>query len=391
MVSIGILLLLTLAPWLRRQEFTTLPDVIKKLYGDHTVLSVVTTVMAIAIPFGWVNSQMVSFGKLFSMVTTIPMPVLIIMFAVLSLVFVLPAGLASVAWTDFIFGAFMFLVMIITTIFTVNAAGGWSDITEKIPGEMSSFPNGMFAVGGVTILMWAFSVLPGTLTNQIYYQRIFAAKNANILKRALIITAIILVFKQVWTSIVGISIHSMNPNLEDPEMAAGWFLTQVPIWVLAIFGGLIIAVTMSTISSSIQSVVVNLTRDIYRPYINPNASEKKVLRLSRIISIVIVALGAFVSILFPTALSWLVDTFAYSAAGLLVPIFLGFALRKRQFLTWQGALWSMIVGVLGSFAAQILGTEIPYVIYGIVGSLLAILLVSALTRNKTYSRSDYSA
>src|SRR5699024_2572830 len=29
----------------------------------------------------------------------------------------------------------------------------------------------------MTILLWGFSILPGTVTNQMYYQRIFAAKN----------------------------------------------------------------------------------------------------------------------------------------------------------------------------------------------------------------------
>ncbi len=218
-----------------------------------------------------------------------------------------------------------------------------------------------------------------------YYQRIYAAKDVSTVKWSLVITAIIIVLSDVWASIMGISIRSMNPGLENSEMAPGWFLTQLPLWFLAIYSAFIIAAIMSTVSSAVQSVVVNITRDIYQSYINPEVSERRLLNLSKLMSIIVLFVAILLAVLYPSALDWLVATYAYSASGLLVPIFLGFFLKNTRILTQQGAIGSIFIGLLGTAIAHIIGTDIPYVVFGLVGSLLGIFVISFLTRNKSES------
>lgn len=81
-------------------------------------------------------------------------------------------------------------------------------------------------------------------------------------------------------------------------------------------------------------------------------------------------------------MGWLQATYAYSAAGLLVPIFLGIFLRKTKLLSVKGALGGTFSGVVGVAIAQILNTTIPYSVYGVVCSLIGFLLFSAIYRNK---------
>src|SRR5690625_7392005 len=61
--------------------------------------------------------------------------------------------------------------------FAIQRAGGLGEIFSNVPSEIASVPQGFGAAGVMTILLWGFSILPGTVTNQMYYQRIFAAKN----------------------------------------------------------------------------------------------------------------------------------------------------------------------------------------------------------------------
>ncbi|SDI87082.1 sodium:solute symporter family protein [Natribacillus halophilus] len=388
-VGIGLFLLVILAKWLRIQRFATIPEIFIKLYGNHKVLVTTATIMTIIVPFGWVCTQLVAFGSLFSEITGLSSSLLIVIFAGISLIFILPAGLASVAWTDFIFGCMMVIMAVASVVFAINLAGGWDTMTNNVPQEIVSFPEGLGAAGLTTIALWALSTLPGTLTNQMYYLRIFSSKNVSTARWSLGITAIVIVLSVVWASIMGMSIRSVNPNLADEEMAAGWFLTQLPIWFLALYSAFIIASIMSTISSAVQSVVANITRDIYKSYINPSVSEKSLLKLSRRFSILILILGIVLSIMFPGALDWLVATYAYSASGLLVPIFLGFALKNTRFLTQQGVIGSIIMGILGTGTAHIIGTNIPYAIFGLVTSLLGILVISFFTKNKSKSESAH--
>lgn len=387
-VAIGLFVFLFVAKWLRIQKFTTMPQIIKKLYGENKFLMSLTTLMTIIIPFGWVSTQLLAFGKLFADITDISLPILMIVFAAISLVFVLPAGLASVAWTDFIFGCIMIIMAVVSAIFALNLAGGWETVSNSVPDKIIDFPKGMGAVGLITIALWVPSLLPGTLTNQMYYQRIYASKNVNTAKWSLVITGILVILTDVWASLMGISIHSMNPGLEDSEMAAGLFLTKVPVWFLALYSAFIISAIMSTVSSAVQSVVTNITRDIYKSYINTKVSERKILNLSKLMSIVVLVAAILLALVFPTALDWLVATYAYSASGLLVPIFLGFALKNTKLLTQKGAMGSMILGLLGTAIAHIAGTAIPYVIYGIASSLIGIFFISYLTKNKSQGNSS---
>ncbi|QKY70216.1 sodium:solute symporter [Lentibacillus sp. CBA3610] len=382
-IGIGLFILVIIAKWLRVEKFSTIPEIFIRLYGNHKILVTSATLMTIVVPFGWVCTQLVAFGSLFSEITGVSSSLLVVIFAGISLIFILPAGLASVAWTDFIFGCLMVIMAVASAVFAVNLAGGWDTMSSNVPQEMIRFPEGLGAVGLVTIALWSLSTLPGTLTNQMYYQRIFAAKDAGTARWSLGITAIIIILSVVWASIMGMSIRSMNPNLENQEMAAGWFLTQLPIWFLGLYSAFIIASIMSTISSAVQSVVANITRDIYKSYINPAASEKKLLKLSRMFSFLVLIIGINLSILFPGALDWLVATYAYSASGLLVPIFLGFALKNTRFLTQQGVIGSIFLGVLGTAIAHMIGTEIPYAIFGLVTSLIGILVISFFTNNKS--------
>jgi len=343
--------------------------------------------MSIIVPFGWISTQLIAFAKLYSAITGMQLNVLMVIFAIISLLYVIPAGMNSVAWTDFIFGCFMIVVSILSIFFSMNFAGGWHNIINTLPKEYWQFPKGLFSVGAGTIVLWAFSIIPGTLTNQMYYQRIFAIDDVKWVKKSLIISGLCIVIADIWAATTGMAIHTMNPNLKA-EMASGWFLTQVPVWFLAIYSGFLCSTIMSTIDSGIQSVVVNLTKDIYKEIINTNVEDKKLISISKILSVCVVAVALFFAIIYPHALNWIVATYAYSASALLFPIFLGYYFKDRNFLTVEGAIGSMILGCVGCAAAQIMKSTIPYVVIGLLSSLLGLLIISALTKGKHMNKEN---
>ncbi|WP_221566685.1 sodium:solute symporter [Alkalihalobacillus sp. TS-13] len=379
--SVGIIILVLLANWLKKQNFSTMPEIFKRLYGENKLMMSMVTFMAIVVPFGWLCTQLVAFGNLFSNISGLSFPLLVFIFAVISLLFVLPGGLTSVAWTDFIFGCVMLIMSLVSGLYILNLAGGWTEIAGRVPETMIGFPEGLGAVGMATIVFWILAIFPGALTNQMSYQRIYASKNPQIAKKAFVIAALVGVISGIWASFMGISIFSMNPGLENPELASGWFLTQIPGWFMAIYSAFIIATIMSTVSSAIQSVVVNITKDIYHSYINPNVSDRNLLKFSRYMTVVVIGLAVMLALYYPQALGWLVSTYAYSASGLLVPLFAGFLLRNTAFLTTKGAIGSMVLGILSAAVAQIIGTQIPYVAFGILGSLVGFFLLNYMFKN----------
>src|SRR5699024_5216067 len=272
-VVVGMIIILLFAKWLHKGNFSTIPEIFTRIFGNSRVLLALIAIAVILVPFGWLATQFVAFASLFGQVTGIAMTPLIIVMALISVLFVLPGGLTSVAWSDFFFGVFMVIGSFIVAGFAIQRAGGlgeifrnvpseiaavpqdrkstrlnsshvsisscsplslhvalpispliivmalisvlfvlpggltsvaWSDfffgvfmvigsfivagfaiqragglgeIFRNVPSEIAAVPQGFGAAGVMTILLWGFSILPGTVTNQMYYQRIFAAKN----------------------------------------------------------------------------------------------------------------------------------------------------------------------------------------------------------------------
>ena len=379
-VVAGMLIIAIFANWLRRGRFSTIPEVFTRLYGKHKTLLTIVALAVIVVPFGWLATQFVAFANLFSEVTGIPFTPLIISMAIISLLFVLPGGLTSVAWSDFFFGVFMVGTSIAIAVYAVMSAGGWGEVVERVPDDFFTMPQGFTLAGAGTIVLWFFAIVPGTLTNQLYYQRVFASRSGKDARSSLYLGAVMVMIAGVYAFFIGVSIRALNPSMGEDgrEMAAGWFLTQVPTWLLALYGAFLMATIVSTTGSALQSVVANLINDLRGAFLREKTTQKQTIALSRWCTVGVTVIAAVLAIVYPRALDWLVATYAYSASILAVPMLVGIILARRYRLWVEVAFTSMIVGLVGCAIAHVMGTTVPYAVFGIVASAIAYVIAVAI-------------
>src|SRR5699024_11163638 len=62
--SLVIVTLVLLANCLKDQNFSTMPELFKKLYFSDRVMMSIFTFLSIIVPFGWLCTQLVAFGNL---------------------------------------------------------------------------------------------------------------------------------------------------------------------------------------------------------------------------------------------------------------------------------------------------------------------------------------
>lgn len=375
-----LLILMVLAKWLRKNQFSTIPDIFKHYTGGRNkFVNIIAAVATMLFPFGWITSQITAFASIYNQITGLDYTMLCVIFAALALLFVMPAGLKTVAWTDFIFACFILGLMALISISATGMAGGFAGIKADVDPSMLSMSQSVKAIGGNTILLWFFSIMPGGVTNQIYYQRICAIENEKKVNTSLIISAIVSFLAFIWAVFTGITIKAMNPNLESASSATGWLMTAIPKPITACFCAALFAAMMSTVSSGVQSIVVNVTRDII-PEIKPDISDKQSLNLSRFLSFVLVAFSLIMCLFFTDTLTWLVATAGLSASVLLCPIFVSYLLRKKHFVTNTGIIAGMVCGAAGGVIGMILQTTINYAALGILFSFIGMIAVSAMTK-----------
>ena len=185
---------------------------------------------------------------------------------------------------------------------------------------------------------------------------------------------------EVWVVIVGITTRSLIPELGEGEDATGAFLTMIPVWSQALFAGLVTTTILTTTDSSLQSVSVNVTNDIYAKFINKNAEDSQLRTFARISTVVIAVLAFLIAVSFQQVLNIIVMSYSYAASGLLVPIYFGYMFSKKRALAPVVGIVSMIAGVAGcAVFSFFIPTFLPAAFYGIIISLIAMLIMMAVT------------
>ena len=207
-------------------------------------------------------------------------------------------------------------------------AGGVGSIVSTLNAadpDLLSFSGSLSNKIGISAAtLWIFAVLPGGVTNQIYFQRVCAIDDEKKVNKSLLLSAFASALSFVWAVYMGLAIRSINPDVGSG--ATAWFMGQLPTALMALFAALVFATMMSTTSSGVQTSVMNITRDIV-PIVAPDMDENKMLRLSRILSVILMVVAILMCLVFTDTLTWLTATYAFSAATLACPIFVSYAFQ----------------------------------------------------------------
>src|SRR5690625_3544270 len=135
-----------------------------------------------------------------------------------------------------------------------------------------------------------------TLIGQDFYQRLFAARDENIARRAAILAGVLLIIFAVFPVVTGMAARAIFGDGIDPAEAIPMLLTEtLPGSVAAIVIASIISAIMSTADSLLIAGTAHVPNDLYLKLINPEAEHdtQLQLRLSRVMTVVIglLALG----------------------------------------------------------------------------------------------------
>jgi len=167
----------------------------------------------------------------------------------------------------------------------------------------------------------------------------------------------------------------------DPELITAIIAVEL---MNPIMGGLIIAGVVSAIISTVDQLLLTtastVTKDFYQNMINKNASERTIVRLSRVVLVVTTILAIIMGLSESETIFWFV-LFAFGGLGAAFgPVFILSVYWKK--MTKWGALAGMVVGLVVS-VAWFYTPPLRALIYELVPAftlaVIACVLVSRLT------------
>ena len=371
---LGIALIYFISKRIRNFGKVTVPDIFEARYGQlAAVLATITTVVAYTTI---VSYQFRGGGKVLSMVSDgmVSLETGIIITAVFAISYTVLAGMFSVVYTDVVNGILMTIGTIGALIFLYFKIGGLTEIitVAESAGKWQWFGNwAAERTGDISGPIIAISFFVPTMLllmgDANMYQRIFSARDGGSAKKAVFFWIIGVVVLESVISMLGLTgavaaskgiipdlVAEAQIGITDPGalLEARQSGSESVIPAIARYAGLplilglllvstMMAIIVSTADSFLLIPATNLTRDVYLRYIDPKASEKQILFISRGLVLILGLIAFLLVSQFKTVLNAAFT--AYNIYGTsITPALLAAFLWKRA--TKEGAVASIITG-----------------------------------------------
>ncbi len=299
---------------------------------------------------------------------------------IIAMTYTVASGLYGVVWTDvfqgiFIFGAIIYMAVTAMSItlpetFTISLPmfdGTFQRFATTFDEWTSIIPTATLAVDGasqysiynlfgVAVFFYLFKVIfeGSGGTGNYMLQRYFAARNDREAGLLSVFWTVLLSFR--WIFIASIAVIGVNMGLKitDPELVLPAVVETLPIGIKGFLVAALMAAAMSTFDSTVNAGAAYWVKDIYQPFINKGASEKKLMLHSYGASIVIVILGLGLMLVFKNINSiwgWITMSIG---AGMYIPMLMRWYWAR---MNGYGFAIGTAGGMLSALVFKALATE----------------------------------
>ena len=289
----------------------TIPEFVEKRFSTN--LKTILAVFWIAL-YVFVNLASVLYLGSLALETIMGIPMMygVIGLGLFAAAYSLYGGLSAVAWTDVIQVVFLILGGLVTTYLALNTVSGGEGvfaglktvyeaapdrfvmILDESNPEYKNLPGIAVLVGGLwvaNLYYWGF--------NQYIIQRTLAAKSLKEAQKGILLAAFLKLVIPLIIVVPGIAAYVMIndpeimarlgdaglmnlPSLEQADKAYPWLLQFLPTGMKGVAFAALAAAIVSSLASMLNSTSTIFTMDIYRQYINKNASDKATVNTGRI-------------------------------------------------------------------------------------------------------------
>ena len=345
-------------------------------YDDYKPLKAIGGFVMLVGFIGALASQFVAMGTAPQSVMGTDKTMDIILGDIAIVVYASMGGLLSVMWTDLLqAGVFVFgMVVLLPMLLAQPEVGGFAGLFANAPEHFFDVMNVQTPTWRTTTLV-TMTIAP--FVRQYYYQRMFASKNEKIAQRSVFAQAILIVIVTIWTCLVGMCVFMINPALENPESAMPWVLPAVA----AIVMGAICATVMSTADTFLNAGSLTFVMDILKNVKTEEMSQEKSLKVARNSSFAIGAVALVIAVMSSSVVSALMNAWAILGGGLFVPMVVSYFYKPS---TKEGVMAAMFSGLVTTllFTIVIKGFAVPAIVCGLIAAFIALVVVSAMTKNK---------
>ena len=353
-----------IAPWYRRSERTTIAEMVRDRYGEK--LSLFYTLFAILFFVFIMGAMLQGAAKVISVASggLISSNWVVVGMTIAFMVYSFFGGLVAAAHTEFIQGLFIIVLSFLLIPYGLIEIGGFTEMRRVLPEDFFRLFSQETGLGAFTIAMLAVNGLVG-ITAQPHMMSMFATGESELVGRVgqtygNFVKRLVTIGWTLTGLIVAAIVIQKGIELEDPEHAFGYAtgLLLAP-GLIGLMMACILAANMSSCSNFMVNLGALFTKDIYQPYINPNASDKELLRTGRMTGVILTLMGVAFALSIKNVLSAFLFTETI-AAFMGIMIFGGIMWKRAN---RYGALWGVIVAFVLYYLLNYSDTGVLQLVY----------------------------
>lgn len=387
-----------IAPFYRRSERTTVGEIIEDRYGRkmglvYSVFAITFFVFSMGVMLqGAAKVISVASGNLFS-------PNMIVFFMTIAfIIYSFVGGLIAAAYTDFIQSFLIITLSVLLIPLGLAEVGGFHSMKAALPDHFFDLFNSASGIDGFTIAMLAVNGIVG-ITAQPHMVSMCATGNTERAGRigqtfGSLVKRLITIGWALTGLVVAALVLKMGVELPDPEMAFGYACSVLLVPGLV---GLMLAAILAANMSSCSNFMVNtgalFTQNIYRKYINPEASDRSLLWMGRYSGLGL----SIMAVIFALGVKNVLHGFLFveTLAAFMGIIFLGGIIWKRA--NRFGAAAAVVTSVSVYYVVNYLTAGELMLVYkwlpapfgiAMLSGFFIFWLISMLTRPEDQERTD---
>jgi SSS family solute:Na+ symporter len=356
----------------QEQGLHTVGDYLERRYSRSVrgVVAALLWVGTLAILAG----QLVAMGVVLHAVAGVPRYWGSVLGGVVMTAYFTAGGLLTSAWVNAVQLTVELLVFAVLLPLALSSAGGWSAVLAHTPPTESYWSLWRGGASGWTYLALlgpAYVVSPGLL------QKVYGARDDRTVKIGVGANALLLLVFAFIPVLLGIVAHSLHPDLPNHELALPTLLVRdLPPVVGALGLAAVFSTEVNTADAILFMLSTSLSQDLYRGFVNRQASDARVLTVARCAAVAGGALGVLLAVVFSTVIGALSIFYTVLSVCLFVPVVAGLYVRRAG---TPEALAAIGAGIAALAAAQ-LGAfgPLPPVVVGLLAAAAAWALVLLL-------------
>lgn len=267
------------------------------------------------------SGQLIALAWVLNVVAGLDKTTGVIIGGVVATIYFSAGGLLSSVWINFLQLGVMIVGFFAAIPLALSKAGGFSGLqaaTSDPAGFWNFFSNGTSGIHYLALLAPAFVISPGLI------QKVYGARDAATVRKAVAWNAGALFIFAFVPPMIGLLARALHPGLASPELAMPTiFMEDLPVWFGALGLAAVVSAEISTADAVLFMLSTSLSQDLYKGFVNRNATDQEVLRVARLAAVGGGILGILVALMASTVIGALGIFYSLLSVSLFVPVVLG--------------------------------------------------------------------